>query len=298
MRPRELAKECDRILETKKFRDYPGAKNGLQVSHNRIGEKIGWAVDADLESIRKAGKERVDFLIVHHGLFWGSSALDRKIRAKRIREAKRLGVAIYSSHLPLDAHPELGNSIGLVRALGLEEWKRKRFGKAMGREIGWKVALLRSRPRRSRGGSFEGSEGIRIEDLVKKVALLRSGHAGRVGSFAGLGNATLLRFGHAGRVGSFEVLASSVRIIEGGPRICRRIGIVTGGFGDLDQVVKAGLDTLVTGEADYPTEVKARELGINLVLGGHRETEVFGVRALGKRLFAKRVSQTSTISAF
>jgi putative NIF3 family GTP cyclohydrolase 1 type 2 len=44
--------------------------------------------------------------------------------------------------------------------------------------------------------------------------------------------------------------------------------------------VKAGLDTLITGEADYPTEVKARELGLNLILGGHRETEVFGVRKL------------------
>jgi putative NIF3 family GTP cyclohydrolase 1 type 2 len=40
------------------------------------------------------------------------------------------------------------------------------------------------------------------------------------------------------------------------------------------------LDTLITGEADYPTEVKAKELGINLILGGHRETEVFGVIGL------------------
>ena len=55
---------------------------------------------------------------------------------------------------------------------------------------------------------------------------------------------------------------------------------MTGGFGDLDQVVKAGLDTLITGEADYPTEVKAKELGINLILGGHRETELFGVKKL------------------
>ena len=244
MTPRELGKECDRILVTKEFRDYPGAKNGLQVSHSRQVKNIGWAVDADLESIRKAGKEKVDFLIVHHGLFWGSSTLDRRIRVERIRLAKRLGVAIYSSHLPLDAHPELGNSIGLLRALGLESWKRRRFGKAMGREIGFLV---------------EGGR-VQLGALVKKAALLRSGHTERVGSFAGL--------------------ASRVKVIEGGPKICRRIGIVTGGFGDLDQVVKAGLDTLITGEADYPTEVKAKELGINLILGGHRETEVFGVREL------------------
>jgi putative NIF3 family GTP cyclohydrolase 1 type 2 len=80
-----------------------------------------------------------------------------------------------------------------------------------------------------------------------------------------------------------------VKVIEGGPKICRRIGVVTGGFGDLDQVVQAGLDTLITGEADYPTEVKAKELGINLILGGHRETEVFGVRVLGKALKSQRI---------
>ena len=254
MRPRELAKECDRILETKKFRDYPGARNGLQVSHNKPVKKVGWAVDADLESIRKAGKEKVDFLIVHHGIFWGRSALDRKMRAERIRLAKRLGVAIYSSHLPLDAHPELGNSIRLLKALGLEKWKRKGFGKAMGRKIGYKV---------------EGGR-IRIGELARRLALLRSGHAARVGSFEGLKNIKGVK------VRRYE----SLKVIGSGPKMCRRIGIVTGGFGDLDQVVKAGLDTLITGEADYPTEVKAKELGINLILGGHRETEVFGARNL------------------
>jgi dinuclear metal center YbgI/SA1388 family protein len=235
MEAKELAQGCDRILESKKFRDYPGAKNGLQVLHNHIVKKIGWAVDADMESIRQAGKERVDFLIVHHGLFWGSSALDRKVRAKRIRLAKKLGVAIYSSHLPLDGHPELGNSIGLLRALGLGDSRRKPFGVAMGRAIGWKVEGVR----------------LRLRDLTKRL----SGTTGR----------KPVVLGH-------------------GPEVCRRIGIVTGGFGDLDQVVKARLDTLITGEADYPTEVKAKELGINLILGGHRETEVLGVRKLAHSL--------------
>jgi dinuclear metal center YbgI/SA1388 family protein len=231
MTPRELAKECDRILESKKFRDYPGVRNGLQVSHNKLVKKVGWAVDADIEAIRKAGKEKVDFLVVHHGLFWGSSALDRKIRAERIRLAKRLGVAIYSSHLPLDAHQELGNSIGLLRALGLEKWRRKRFGKAMRKEIGLVV---------------EGGRAS-LRQLINKVS---------------------------------RVTGRKAVVLGRGPKVCRRIGIVTGGFGDLDQVVKVGLDTLITGEADYPTEVKAKEFGINLILGGHRETEVFGVRAL------------------
>ena len=236
MKAKELAKECDRVLETKKFRDYPGAKNGLQVTHSGTIKKIGWAVDADIESIRKAGKEKVDFLIVHHGLFWGNSALDRKIRAKRIREAKRLGMAIYSSHLPLDAHPELGNSIGLLRALGLGDLERKPFGVAMGRAIGWKV------------------EGVRwkVRDLVNR-----------------LGRAT-------GR---------KAVVLGFGPKVCRKIGIVTGGFGDLDQVVRAGLDTLITGEVDYPTEVKAKELGINLILGGHRETEKYGAREMTRTFF-------------
>jgi putative NIF3 family GTP cyclohydrolase 1 type 2 len=119
----------------------------------------------------------------------------------------------------------------------------------MGRAIGWKVE----------GGRWK------VRDLVNRMTLLRSRPRRSRGE-------------------SFEGLASSVKVIEGGPQICRKIGIVTGGFRDLDQVVKAGLDTLITGEVDYPTEVKARELGINLILGGHRETEVFGVRALNRAL--------------
>ena len=246
MTPRALARIADRILKTNKYRDYPGARNGLQVAHRRPVKKLGWAVDADLESIRTAGKKKVDFLVVHHGVFWGDSSLDRSIRARRIREAKRLGVAIYSSHLPLDAHPEIGNSTGLLRSLGLDRAKRKPFGAAMGREIGWKV---------------EGDTWTR-NVLVKRCRSLGGGKV------------------EGGRWKASE----SVKVIPAGPRICRKIGVVTGGFGDLDQVAKAGLDTLITGEADYPTEVKARELGINLVLAGHRETETFGPSTLAGKL--------------
>ena len=148
----------------------------MQVSHARPVGKIGWAVDADLESIRRAGREQVDFLVVHHGIYWGSSELDRKIRARRIREARRLGVAIYSSHLPLDAHPEIGNSIGLIRALGLTKAKRRPFGKAMGRTIGWKVqggkwkrSELVRRCEGLQSAKVEKSEGVKVIEGGPKV---------------------------------------------------------------------------------------------------------------------------------
>jgi putative NIF3 family GTP cyclohydrolase 1 type 2 len=117
--------------------------------------------------------------------------------------------------------------------------------------------------------------GFRIRDL-------RRNEGEKVRRWEGV-RVTLLRSQpRQSRGSSFEGLQGQVKVIEAGPKICRKIGIVTGGFGDLDQVVRAGLDTLITGEADYPTEVKAKELGVNLILGGHRETEVFGVRALAK----------------
>ena len=219
-------------------------------------------MDADRESIRRAGIKKVDFLVVHHGIYWGSSALDRKIRARRVREAKRLGVAIYSSHLPLDAHPEIGNSTGLLRALGLERVKRRPFGMAMGRAIGWKVALLRS-GHAKRVGSFEGLGGRwKRSELVRKCEGLKGAWPRR----------------------SAALQSGGVRVVAAGPKVCGKVGIVTGGFGDLDQAKQAGLDTLVTGEADYPTQVKAKELGINLILAGHFETETFGVQALAWRL--------------
>ena len=85
--PNELAEISDRILQTRKFKDYPGARNGLQVSHGRPVKKIGWAVDADLKSIRRAGKEKVDFLVVHHGVFWGDSPLDRGRCLRKLTES-------------------------------------------------------------------------------------------------------------------------------------------------------------------------------------------------------------------
>jgi dinuclear metal center YbgI/SA1388 family protein len=77
-------------------------------------------------------------------------------------------------------------------------------------------------------------------------------------------------------------------VIPGGPEICRRIGVVTGGAGsELNRVAEEKVDTFVTGEGPHWTYALAEELGLNVLYGGHYATETFGVKALSKHLAAR-----------
>ncbi len=80
-------------------------------------------------------------------------------------------------------------------------------------------------------------------------------------------------------------LGGPVKLAPGGPVLCRRIGIVTGGAGnELRQAAEAGLDTFVTGEGAHWTYGLAEELGLNVCYGGHYATETFGVKTLAAHL--------------
>jgi putative NIF3 family GTP cyclohydrolase 1 type 2 len=77
-------------------------------------------------------------------------------------------------------------------------------------------------------------------------------------------------------------------VIAGGPDELRRVGIVSGGAGDLTAEAAAmGLDAFVTGEGAHHTYFEAMEAGINLYYGGHYATETWGVRALAEHLAAR-----------
>jgi putative NIF3 family GTP cyclohydrolase 1 type 2 len=77
-------------------------------------------------------------------------------------------------------------------------------------------------------------------------------------------------------------------VIPGGPSICRRIGVVTGGAGnELKRAAKEGVDTFITGEGPHWTFALAEELGINVLYGGHYATETFGVKAFAADLSRK-----------
>ena len=126
MKKRSLAsivKYCDRTLSTSKFTDWPGAVNGLQVENSGSVSKIAAAVDGSLATIKKAVASQADLLIVHHGLFWGASHPWTGKRHEMLKLLIENNLAVYSSHLPLDAHPKLGNNVQLAQALGLRQLK-------------------------------------------------------------------------------------------------------------------------------------------------------------------------------
>jgi len=94
--------------------------NGLQVANRGPVRKVAAAVDASLRTIEGAIAADANLLLVHHGMLWSGAQKIVVHRYDRLRLLIEHDVAIYSSHLPLDLHPTLGNNALLARALGLE----------------------------------------------------------------------------------------------------------------------------------------------------------------------------------
>ena len=138
-----LVRYCDRLLRTPQFTDWPGAVNGLQVENHGTVTKIAATVDASLTTIRHVVEAGADLLIVHHGLFWGPTHPWTGRRYELLRLLLDHNLAVYSSHLPLDAHPQLGNNILLARALGFKQTEP--FFEEKGQHIGLQVRANISR---------------------------------------------------------------------------------------------------------------------------------------------------------
>ena len=229
----DLVGRLDALLSTATVPDYPTALNGLQVEGTRVIQRVACAVDASAATIDAAAEGDADLLIVHHGLFWDGNV---PVTGRRYRRLKRLldsGIALYSAHLPLDGHAELGNNVVLLRALRIEP--QGRFGEYRGMPLGW-----------------WGETDLRREGLCARLDALLGGR---------------------------------VRMVPGGPERVRRVGVITGGAGDMVRAAaEAGLDAFITGEGAHHNFFDAEEGGVNLYLGGHYATETFGVRALGEHL--------------
>src|SRR5512138_2622400 len=127
----KLVEYCDRTLHTAEVQDYERAANGLQVENSGKVTRIAAAVDGSLATVRMAIEKGADLMIVHHGLFWGPSHPWTGKRHELMRLLLERDVAVYSSHLPLDAHPTLGNNARLCAALGLRKTKPFFFERGM-----------------------------------------------------------------------------------------------------------------------------------------------------------------------
>jgi dinuclear metal center YbgI/SA1388 family protein len=129
----DIVRYSDDLLNVRAIQDYPEAQNGLQVSNAGTVSRIAAAVDLTAATVKHAITEAADFLIVHHGLSWSRKGSGDSYLA-RFSELVRHGIALYSVHLPLDCHPELGNAAVLGRRLGISNTEP--FGIWHGQPIG------------------------------------------------------------------------------------------------------------------------------------------------------------------
>lgn len=135
MKLESLLEYLDGYLGVTGHPDYPNALNGLQVAGSGEVTRVCTAVDASEQAIEEAARSGANLLMVHHGLFWDGL---RPITGRRHRKLDRLfrsAMGLYSVHLPLDSHREIGNCILLARALGLTPLGR--LGAYQGTELGW-----------------------------------------------------------------------------------------------------------------------------------------------------------------
>lgn len=161
----EVTAYCDKRTRRAAFKDYPGAHNGLQVANDGRVTRIGAAVDAGVVPFEKAVERGIDFLIVHHGLFWGGVQPLTGPVYDRYAALLRGNCAVYSSHLPLDAHEEIGNNALLARQLGLKP--RRPFIFHEGEFVGW---IAPNKLRRSQLCA-------RLEELYPRVVAIDCGSA-------------------------------------------------------------------------------------------------------------------------
>ncbi len=120
MRLEPLVSYLDDYLRTGEVGDDANALNGLQVENGGEVQNVAVAVDACQAVIDQAAERGADLLIVHHGLFWGGLEPLVGRHYRRVAALLKHGIALYSAHIPLDRHPEVGNNIVLARKLGVE----------------------------------------------------------------------------------------------------------------------------------------------------------------------------------
>jgi len=174
-----LCGALDEYLAVGEFDD--AAFNGLQVEACAEVNWLAISVDTSLDAIGGAVEQGADLLLCHHGLLWGGPAPLTGLLGQRAGRLFRRGISLYAAHLPLDAHPRVGNNAGLAEIVGLGD--AVPFGRYRGRLLGLAGDLEHSATAAEIVASLEGRVGPCLGSVgdggrsIRRVAVV-SGAAG------------------------------------------------------------------------------------------------------------------------
>ena len=239
-----LTEFCDEYLSAPAFKDY--APNGLQVDGGRPIQRIVTGVTACEALIDAAIADNADAILVHHGYFWkGEPAPITGMKGQRIRKLMQHGISLIGYHLPLDAHPRIGNNAKLAELLDMS--------------IIGALYPTESHP----VGNIATCTPQSAQSLITQIT-------------DALGRLPLHISAHYQTSDTNQSDGQNDRLIE-------RVGICTGGAQDMiEQAALMGCDAFISGEISERTTHIARELGIDYFACGHDATERGGIQALGE----------------
>ncbi|HII49061.1 MAG TPA: Nif3-like dinuclear metal center hexameric protein [Candidatus Thalassarchaeaceae archaeon] len=257
--------------------DSSRAWNGPQVipSPDSNCNKVMTATDASLEVIHRAVNDGADLLIVHHGLTWTLGAIplpsSNEVEAERVRVALANNLAILALHLPMDAHPILGNNAILADGLGIQ------------REGTWFASKGHPSPLDSSliQGPSLATEWPQIDTLEDGRLTMEIGLYGR---FTTPMNRSEIKSRIQHILGKEQTEPEIIRIFPEDRGMesdeTETIAICSGAAGGaVVDAKEPGVDALLSGEGPFQSAILAQEADISLILAGHHATETVGPRA-------------------
>jgi dinuclear metal center YbgI/SA1388 family protein len=226
MQAADLVGWLDDYLGIEGFPDYKGAVNGLQVQTGRDIRHVATAVDACVYTIEEAARIEADLLLVHHGLFWGRTFPITGSYHRRLSTLLQKDIGLYSSHLPLDAHPEVGNNHVLARMLGLEI--SGLWGRFEGVSLGvWSDTDLSRDELCSRTEAALGVQALLLKtgpQRISRVAVVTGGGGSMIAEAVAVG-ADILITGEGAHHTYFEAEEQHINVLYAGHYATETVGV-------------------------------------------------------------------------
>ncbi|MEE2899263.1 MAG: Nif3-like dinuclear metal center hexameric protein [Gemmatimonadota bacterium] len=228
MKLESILQYLDGYLALAEHPDYPTALNGLQVAGPEDVERVVVAVDASEASIGAAVERGADLMIVHHGLFWGGLQPLTGRHFRKVRMLLEGELALYSCHLPLDSHVEVGNCALLARELGLD--LEGRFAHYRGAPTGWWGTLAEATSPSDFAGRLEDILGGAVHlipggpERVERVGVVTGGGASFVQEAVEEGLHALVT-GEGSHHSHFDAMELGISLLLGGHYATETFGV-------------------------------------------------------------------------